>query len=76
MELNVMKHCCSDLSYEQIAIKIGTTKRSVEGYRDSIFKKLNINSRTAIAMYAIQFGLVTIDFADHNNSSLLTKKKP
>ena len=60
-ETQVLKYSCSDLSYEDIALKMHTTKRSVEGYRDSLFKKLNVNSRVSLVMFAIQFGLVPIE---------------
>jgi len=60
-EIEVLKYCCSDLSYSQIAQKMNTTIRSVEGYRDRLFHKLNLNSRVGLALFAIRFGLVTLD---------------
>ncbi len=60
-ELQVLKLSCSDLNYEEIAQKMNTTKRSVEGYRDSLFKKLNVNSRVSLVIFAIQYGIFPID---------------
>lgn len=60
-ELQVLKYSCTDLSYEEIAAKMNTTKRSVEGYRDSLFKKLNLNSRVSLAIFAIKYGLVPME---------------
>ncbi len=60
-ELQFLKHCLSDLTYFQIASLMKTTQKSVEGYRDSLFRKLGINSRVGLAIYAIRSGLVTID---------------
>lgn len=57
----VLKHCCSDLTYTQIAEKMKCTLKSVEGQRDSICRKLNIRSRSGMVLYAIQSGLVPID---------------
>lgn len=59
-ELEVLKYSCSDLSYGEIANKMGKTSRSIEGYRDSLFRKLNINSRVGLVIHAIKFGIVTI----------------
>lgn len=59
-ELEVLKYSCSDLSYSEIANKMGKTSRSIEGYRDSLFRKLNINSRVGLVIHAIKFGIVTI----------------
>ena len=60
-EMAVLKYVCSDLSYADIALKTQTTTRSVEGLRDSLFRKLNCNSRVGLAMFAIQFGLVPVE---------------
>ncbi|MGN6568105.1 MAG: response regulator transcription factor [Flavipsychrobacter sp.] len=59
-ELEVLKYSCSDLSYSEIANRMGKTSRSIEGYRDSLFRKLNINSRVGLVIHAIKFGIVTI----------------
>lgn len=60
-EIEVLKYCCSDLSYSQIAQQMHTTLRSVEGCRDRLFSKLNLNSRVGLVLFAIRFGLVTLD---------------
>lgn len=57
----VLKYCCSDLTYTQIAEKMKCTLKSVEGYRDNICRKLSIRSRSGMVLYAIQSGLVPID---------------
>jgi len=72
-EIELLKYCCSDLSYDQIAQKLGTTMRSVDWFRNSLFKKLHVGSRSSLVMYAIQFGLVSLDI-DVTNKSLTTKK--
>ena len=50
--------CCRDINYKQMADELNCSPRTVEGYRDSLFNKLNLRTRTALAMYAIQIGLV------------------
>jgi DNA-binding NarL/FixJ family response regulator len=64
-ETMVMKYCCSDLTYAEIAEKMKTTTRSVEGYRDSLFKKLQLNSRVSLALYAVQTGIVPIEISTY-----------
>ena len=73
-ELDVLKRCCSNLSYEQMAQDMGTTTRSVNGLRDSLFKKLNINNRVSLAMFAIQTGLVNIEEPIFNGKKFLATK--
>ena len=33
--------------------------RTIDGYRESLFKKLNITTRTGLAMYAMKAGIVS-----------------
>jgi DNA-binding NarL/FixJ family response regulator len=72
MEIAVLKYCCSDMSYTQIAHQLNTTLRSVDWYRNSLFRKLNVGSRSGLVMYAIQFGLVELDI-DVTNRSIVVK---
>lgn len=60
-ELELLKLCASDLTYTQIADKMGITDRSVAGYRDNLFHKLNVSSRVGLAMCAIKMGIIAID---------------
>ena len=72
-EIALLGYCCSDLSYHQIADKMNTTHHSVDWYRNSLFRKLNVKSRSSLVMYAIQFGLVELDI-DSTASGLRPKK--
>lgn len=65
-ELQVLKYSCTDLSYAQIAQKMNTTSRSVEGYRDSLFKKLKVNSRVSLALYAVQSGITPMEVMENS----------
>lgn len=63
-EADILRYCCTDMSYVQIAEKMGITPKSVEHWRESLFKKLKVSSRSGLVMFAVQFGLVEI----HNNT--------
>lgn len=60
MEIRVLKQLNSDLSYKEIAQNMKTTTRSIEGYRDSLFKKLNVNSRVSLVVLGIQMGIIQV----------------
>jgi two-component system invasion response regulator UvrY len=60
-DLEFMKHCCSDMTYVDIARLMGTTERSVAGYRDKLFSKFGINSRVSLAMLAMRIGVLGLD---------------
>lgn len=55
-----LSFCCSELTYRDIAERMNVSPRTVDGYRDILFAKLDIKSRTGLAIYAIKSGLVTI----------------
>jgi len=54
---------CSNLTYKEIADKMSISSRTVETHRDHIFRKLNINSRSALIMHAIKLGLINNNLA-------------
>lgn len=60
-EIEVLKYSCTDLSYAQIGEKMGTSQRSAEGYRDSLFKKLGVHSRSSLVLCAVKYGFVSVD---------------
>ena len=47
---------CSEYTYKKIAEKMYCSPRTVEGYRDALFEKLNLKSRVGLVMYAIKNG--------------------
>ena len=72
-ELEVLKHCCSDMSYGEIAAKMGCTQKSVEGHKDSLFRKLEVNNRVGLVLFAIQYGIVQLDSHKINSSKFFRK---
>lgn len=60
-EKQFLKYCCTDLSYQDVADKMQTSKKSIEGYRDRLFKKLNVNSRVGLTIFAIQHGFYLVE---------------
>jgi DNA-binding NarL/FixJ family response regulator len=51
---------CSEKTYAQIAKEMFLSERTIDGYRDSLFKKLNVQSRVGLVLYAIRNGVVTL----------------
>jgi DNA-binding NarL/FixJ family response regulator len=56
-EKQFLINCCEDLTYKQISEKMGLSQRTVETYRDNLFEKLKVNSRTGLVMFAVKNGL-------------------
>jgi len=57
-EREFVQFCCSEYTYKEIADKMGVSQRTVDGYRENTFDKLNVKSRTGIVLFAFQVGIV------------------
>jgi DNA-binding NarL/FixJ family response regulator len=53
-EREFLKLSCSELTYKEIADQMFVSPRTVDNYRESLFQKLSLKSRTGLVLYAIQ----------------------
>jgi len=53
-EIDFIQACAKDLTYEAIATELQKSVRTIYGYRDRIFKKLQVKQRTAMVMTALK----------------------
>ncbi|HPE83445.1 MAG: response regulator transcription factor [Aequorivita sp.] len=58
-ELEFIKLACTDMSYKEIANAMFCSYKTVEGYRDSLYKKLGIKNRIGLMLFAIQHNIFT-----------------
>ena len=49
------------MGVQEIADKMNVSPRTVDGYREEVFSKLNLKSRIGIVLYAIRNGLYHLD---------------
>jgi DNA-binding NarL/FixJ family response regulator len=59
-EREFLSLACSDLTYKAIAVKMNVTERTVDGYREILFNKLNVQSRTGMVLEGLRRQLVTL----------------
>lgn len=59
-ELDFLKLACTEMTYKEIAEKMFLSPRTIDGYRDALFEKLQLKTRVGLVMYAIKNGIVTI----------------
>src|SRR5579862_3054370 len=59
-EMEFLKHACSEKNYQQIANDMFVSERTVDGYRESLFKKFNVTNRVGLVLYAIKNQLVQL----------------
>lgn len=59
-EMSFLRLTCTELTYKEIADKMILSPRTIDGYRDDLFQKLNIKTRVGLVMYAIKNGIATL----------------
>lgn len=55
-----LKLACTDRTYKQIADEMHLSARTIDGYRESLFGKFNVQSRVGMALEAIRRKLIMI----------------
>ncbi len=58
-EIQFLKLVCTDLTYKEIADRMNLGIRTIDGYRDTLFYRLQVKSRVGLVLFAIKNNLVT-----------------
>ena len=58
-DIDFLRLASSDLTYKEIADKMKISPRAVDGYRDSLFDRLQVKSRVGLAIFALRNGLIS-----------------
>ncbi|MBD3747931.1 MAG: response regulator transcription factor [Sphingobacteriales bacterium] len=59
-EIQFLKLLCQQLSNKEIADKMCLSVRTIDGYRDQLFEKLEVKSRVGLVLYAIKNKIVDL----------------
>jgi two-component system, NarL family, invasion response regulator UvrY len=59
-EKEFLQLACSEFTYTEIAAKMFLSPKTIDGYRNALFEKLNVKSRVGLALYAVKHGLVEL----------------
>ena len=57
-EVEILQHVAAGLANKEIATNLGISERTVKNHLSNIMEKLQVNSRTQAAVYALKSGLV------------------
>ncbi len=58
-EIEFIRHACTEKTYKEIADLMYLSPKTIEGYRDVLFEKLNLRNRTGLVIYAIKNKIFT-----------------
>ncbi len=59
-EVELIRLSASNLTYNQIAALMKLSPKTVQNYRDSLFAKLNISTRSALTLYGVRNGIIPL----------------
>jgi two-component system, NarL family, invasion response regulator UvrY len=59
-EAHFLQLLCADKSYREIADEMCVSVRTIDNYRDNLFKKLETKSRVGLVLFAIKQGIANI----------------
>ena len=59
-ELIFLKWICTEKTYKEIADEMYLSPRTIDTYRDNLFRKLEVKTRVGLAIFAIKNGIVKI----------------
>ena len=59
-EIDFLQRICSDIPYKQIAEDMYLSPRTIDGYRDNLFEKLQVSSRIGLVLYALRNDIAQI----------------
>lgn len=60
-EMEFIKYAASEMTYKEIANTMKLSERTIDGYRESLFEKLQVRSRVGLVLFAVRLGWVNAD---------------
>ncbi len=60
-QLTFLSYCITELTYHEMAEKMGLSPRTIDGFRELLFKKFNVDNRTTLALFAVKNGIIGIE---------------
>lgn len=59
-EIEFLKLACTEMTYKEIADRMNLSPRTIDGYRDSLFEKLNVKNRVGLVLFAIRHNIIQV----------------
>lgn len=59
-EIEFLKLASSEMTYKEIADAMYLSPKTIDGYRESLFEKLEVKSRIGLVLYAIKHGYIEV----------------
>ena len=53
-ERDFIKLACSEMTYDQIALQMNLSPKTIDNYREAVFKKMNVKNRVGLVLFAVK----------------------
>lgn len=53
-EMEFLQYACSEMTYKEVADKMNLSPKTIDGYRENLFHKLQVKSRVGMVIFAIK----------------------
>ncbi len=60
-EIEFLKLASTEMTYKEIATQMCLSPRTIDGYRDALFEKLNARSRIGLVLFSIRNGIIQLN---------------
>ena len=60
-EIEFLKLASTEMTYKEIATQMCLSPRTIDGYRDVLFEKLNARSRIGLVLFSIRNGIIQLN---------------
>jgi two-component system invasion response regulator UvrY len=60
-EMEFLKLAATEMTYKEIAEQMHLSPRTIDGYRDALFEKLDIRNRVGLVLFAIRHNIVQVN---------------
>ena len=55
-----LQYVCSELTYKEIAYKMNLSERTIDGYRENMFHKFNVQSRVGLCLESLRRKIISL----------------
>lgn len=59
-EMEFLNYACSDKTYKEVADEMNLSPKTIDGYRESLFSKLQVKSRVGMVLFAVKNEIVRL----------------
>jgi len=59
-EMEFLNFACSEKTYKEVAEEMNLSPKTIDGYRESLFEKLQVKSRVGMVLFAVKNEIVRI----------------